>query len=345
MAAERVGERPSQVRPGGTSAAVWASLWLVVTLINFGILLSLRQLESPSVVKGSVAVLGQLAVTVALLRWLGPVPVGSLPAAVRTRRWALALSLALAILALFPIGAVGLVVMAPVGAAAIVVLAVLRPRPSGQEIGYALVLGVLATTGGLLEWSASAGTLGTALAQLPLAVLALLGALAIARRVGWAEADIASITYLGGGAGPALRNFGLGFVLAAPWAFGNIATGPFEEDHFTAGWQVLAALRPGIAEEVWIRAFVISLLYWAFRRYARARTAVLAAALLGTYWFAFLHAPGNPVVALLLAAVQLLPMTIAWLRRGLEAAIGFHFCVDLVRFLAAYLAFSGVWFQ
>jgi hypothetical protein len=44
-------------------------------------------------------------------------------------------------------------------------------------------------------------------------------------------------------------------VLAAPWALGNIATGPFEEDHFAAGWQVLAALRPGIAEEV-LRAAV-----------------------------------------------------------------------------------------
>ena len=235
--------------------------------------------------------------------------------------------------------------MAPIGAGAVVVLVVLRPRLHGREIAYAVVLGVLAMLGGLLEWTVSAGTLGTALIQLPLVAVALLAAVAISGRVGWTQADIGSITFLQQGARPALRNFGLGFVLAAPWALGNIATGPFEEDHFAAGWQVLAALRPGIAEEVWIRVFGITLLYWAFRRYTRARPALLAAALLGTYWFAFLHAPGNPVAALLLGTIQLLPMTFVWLRRGLEMAIGFHVCVDLVRFLAAYLAVSGIWFQ
>jgi hypothetical protein len=82
-----------------------------------------------------------------------------------------------------------------------------------------------------------------------------------------------------------LRELGFGFVIAAPWAFGNIAAGPFEEDEIRAGWQVLAALRPGVAEQAWARVFVIALLYWAFRRYARARTAVLTAALLGASVF------------------------------------------------------------
>jgi hypothetical protein len=135
----------------------------------------------------------------------------------------------------------------------------------------------------------------------------------------------------------ALRGFGLGFLLAAPGALGNIANGPFEEDHFESSWQILAALRPGIAEEAWGRIFNISALYWAFRRYARARPAILV----GTYWFAFLHAPLNPVVFVLLGTIQVLPITFLWLTRGLETALGFHVCVDLVRFLAAYLAFKG----
>jgi hypothetical protein len=287
----------------------------------------------------------QAAAAVGLLRWLGPVPTASLAAVPVTRRWPLAGALALAVLALFSIGATGLVVMAPVGAAAGAVLLVLRPHLSGREVAYAVILGALATAGGVLEWTASAGTLGTALVQLPLVALALLAAVVVARRIGWTQADIGSITYLARGSRRGLRNLGLGFVLAAPWALGNVANGPFEEDHLTAGWQVLAALRPGIAEEVWIRLFVITLLYWAFRRYARARAALLAAALIGTYWFAFLHVPTNPVAALLLGTFQLLPMTYVWLRRGLEAAIGFHLCADLVRFLAAYLAFAGVWFR
>lgn len=54
--------------------------------------------------------------------------------------------------------------------------------------------------------------------------------------------------------------------------------------------------------------FVITALYWVFHRYARARTALLVAVVLATYWFAFLHMPGNPLTALPMA-VQVLPMT------------------------------------
>jgi hypothetical protein len=36
-------------------------------------------------------------------------------------------------------------------------------------------------------------------------------------------------------------------------------------------------------------------------------------------------------------------MTYLWLRRGLEAAIGFHLALDATRFAAAYLAFRGIW--
>ena len=107
---------------------------------------------------------------------------------------------------------------------------------------------------------------------------------------------------------------------------------------------MLAAFRPGVAEEAWGRVFVIAALYWAFRRYARAQPAILAAAVLGTYWFAFIHVPFSPVAAVLFAAIQVLPITFLWLRRGLEVAIGFHVCLDPVRFLASYLAVQDVWF-
>jgi hypothetical protein len=134
-------------------------------------------------------------------------------------------------------------------------------------------------------------------------------------------------------------------VVAVPWAFSNVAAGPFSEDRFLAGWQVLAALRPGIAEEAWARVFLLALLYWVIRRFAPVRAAVVISAVLGTYWFAFLHTGLNPLGLVLLGTVQVLPITFLWLRRGLEAAIGFHVCVDLVRFAVAYLAIQGFWFR
>jgi membrane protease YdiL (CAAX protease family) len=63
--------------------------------------------------------------------------------------------------------------------------------------------------------------------------------------------------------------------------------------------------------------------------------ALLAAALVATYWFAFLYAPFDPLSTFLLGTIFALPMTYLWLRRDLETAIGFHFCTDFVRFVAA----------
>ena len=330
-----------------TPTDLWVATWVTASIVNGGIFLASRQVDQPSPVAGSVAVLLQLAATAGLLYSLGRIPTETLTAAPVTRRGALGVAIGLVVLALFPIGATGLLVLVPVGVAAAIVLLVLRrPSMSGREIGWAAALGGLAAGGGLLGWLASGHSrdLGIALAQLPLVLLTLLAGWELARRVGWHQAQIGPSVYPSQGVKSALREIGFGFVVAAPWALGNIAAGPFEQDDFRAGWQVLTALHPGVAEEAWARVFVIALLYWVFRRYARARTAVMIAALLGTYWFAFLHAPSNPVIVVLLGTIQVLPMTFLWLRRSLEAAIGFHVCVDLVRFLAAYLAFQGVWF-
>jgi hypothetical protein len=290
----------------------------------------------------------QAVSTLVLLRWLGRVPTEGLTAAPQTRRGLFALVVVLALLALFPVGLTGLIVLLLVGVAALAaVLITLRSRPSRRAVLWALTLGLVATAGGLIEWSASgrSSDLAIALAQTPLVLVTLLAGWAIAHRTGWEEVGIGPSTFLSEGTARSLRDFGLGFVLAVPWALGNIATGPFEEDNVQAGWQVLAALHPGVAEEAWGRVFVIAALYWAFSRYARAHPAVLAAAVLGTYWFAFLHAPFNPVAMVLLGTVQVLPMTFLWLRRGLEVAIGFHVCADLVRFCASYLAVRDVWFS
>ncbi|HYM96615.1 MAG TPA: hypothetical protein VET26_04910 [Candidatus Sulfotelmatobacter sp.] len=53
----------------------------------------------------------------------------------------------------------------------------------------------------------------------------------------------------------------------------------------------------------------------------------------------------NPVATVLMAVVYAAPIVLLWLRRDLETAIGFHFCTDLARFLAAYVAFQGWWFR
>ena len=87
--------------------------------------------------------------------------------------------------------------------------------------------------------------------------------------------------------------------------------------------------------------FLIPLLYLVFRGFARARAALLAAVLVASYWFAFIHSPFNPFVALVMCLVDVLAMAYLWLRRDLKTVIGFHFCMD---FVAAYLFLQGLWF-
>jgi hypothetical protein len=63
-----------------------------------------------------------------------------------------------------------------------------------------------------------------------------------------------------------------------------------------------------------------------------------------TTQFAWVHMPVNVIGVLLLGIMCVLPMTYLYLRRGFEAGIGFHITADAVKFLATYLAFTGIWF-
>jgi hypothetical protein len=76
------------------------------------------------VVRGTVAIVAQLAATVALLAWLGPVPAEVPAAAPVTRRWRLTLTITIAVVVLFSAGAAGLIVLVPLGVAAGVVFAI-----------------------------------------------------------------------------------------------------------------------------------------------------------------------------------------------------------------------------
>jgi hypothetical protein len=219
--------------------------------VNGAVIISDRQLGPSLMIKGAVPIVAQLAATVALLAWLGPVPTQGLAATLQTRQWRLTLAIAITVVAFFAARAAGVIVLVPIGIAAAVIVAILRPRPSIRELGLALALGLLATAGGVVEWLASGRTsdLAVALAQLPLVIVSLLAGWAIADYVGWVPLRIGATAFLIAGAARALRDFGIGFLLAGPWALGNVATCPFEEDNVRAGWQALAALHPGVAEE------------------------------------------------------------------------------------------------
>jgi hypothetical protein len=243
-------------------------------------------------------------------------------------------------------GLLGLAVLGLVAGAAAIALVAWRDAVRGSELPVALCFAVVAALGGGVTWMATgqASDLLFALFMLPLVTLTLLAGWAAARRAGWDVTGVGRTLLLTDGRLAAVKAFGFGALVAIPWALGNIANGPGTDDPMKTPWQPIATVMFGVAEEAWARVFLIAALFLIFRRAARAPTALTAAALVATYWFAFVHLPGNPVGTLLLGTIFVLPMTYLYLRRGLEAAIGFHICANLVKFVAAYLVSAGIWF-
>lgn len=286
-----------------------------------------------------------LAPTIAMARWLG------LPASPRasTRRGAYVLAIVAALAAL-----VGLYVvlgrpgaLIPVAVTAAVVTWRVRDRLTVADARCALALGAAASIAGLgAEWVGT-GTAIWAGLQLPLTAFGLLAGWGILRGGDLAHTPAASALFVSEGPSAAARAALFGGVIAVPWALLNVAAGGAAGDTWVrAPWQVLAAAQPAIAEEAWARVFLVALLYVTLRWTASPRVALVGAIAVAGYWFAWLHVHdltiGAFVNTIVAGTLFSLPLTFLWLRRGLEAAIGFHFAIDATRFAFAYLTNAGL---
>jgi hypothetical protein len=244
-------------------------------------------------------------------------------------------------------GLLGPVVLVPLTVGAGVAMVVCRHDVRRAELPVAAGFGALAALGGTANWFATGQTadLLFALFMFPVVTLSLLAGWAAGRRAGWAGTPVGRTLVVTDGWKTALKTFGFGALVAIPWALGNIANGPDGGDPMTTWWQPSSTLMFGVAEEAWARVLLIGVLFLLFRRVAQAHTALLTAALVATYWFAFVHMPANPVGTAIMGTVFVMPMTYLYLRRGLEAAIGFHISANLVKFTAAYLITADLWFR
>jgi len=286
-----------------------------------------------------------LVPTIAMIRWLGlpTLPPGS------TRRGAFGLVIVGAVALLVGLyvifGRPGALVAVAFGAA--VVAWRTRASIAAKDMRVALILGAIAAAAGLgAEWMGP-DTLLWAVLQLPLTTLGLLAGWGLIRRSELTAGSVASALFVSRGPRRAANAALFGAAAAVPWALLNVAAGAAAGDSWARWpWQVLAAAQPAIAEEAWARVFLIAVLYVALRWAASPRTALLGALLVAGYWFAWLHVHELTIGALVntVAAGTLfsLPLTFLWLRRGLEAAIGFHFAMDATRFAFAYLTNTGL---
>jgi hypothetical protein len=149
---------------------------------------------------------------------------------------------------------------------------------------------------------------------------------------------LADVRLLTGQPWHSLNSAAWGCVLALPAALLNLAGNLQAGDAWVVHWwQVFAALNPAIAEEIWARLFLTTLVYVWLRPVTNdhPRRSLVAAVLLGAGMHAAAHTGINPIGLVIGALLYGVPAGLLFIKRDLEHAIGYHFGIDAVRYAAA----------
>ena len=230
-------------------------------------------------------------------------------------------------------------------AIALVTLILLRQPVKKRESLYALILALLAGVTGLgARWITWTRPAVWAILQLFLVLTSLLTGWSIFQYTGLRQQGVGKTRFLCDGAIAALKAFVGGLLLSVPWAFLNVLAGGSDHETWVkVWWQPVIALQPGIAEEAWGRILLVPLLFLLLRRVSQSRTAFTAALYIMAYWFAYLHTSGGLdeiVSTVIIGTLYALPVSYLCLYHDLETAIGWHFGVDFVKFVFAFILFN-----
>ncbi|MCB0078847.1 MAG: hypothetical protein KDD73_15655 [Anaerolineales bacterium] len=142
----------------------------------------------------------------------------------------------------------------------------------------------------------------------------------------------------------ALKGFGWGALLALPAALLNVSSGAEPTDLWVdQRWEPMVALLPAIAEEIWARLFMTTLLYALLRPTVNQRPnlALISALFIAALAHGLAHLPSvmivSPAAAQMVIAALLfgVPMGLLFVKRDFDHAVGYHFLVDFVRFWVA----------
>jgi hypothetical protein len=196
----------------------------------------------------------------------------------------------------------------------------------GATVGLIVGLGTALLGDGDFGWA-----IFTGICVIP----AFISGMLLIRRTGLAHSK-----WMNGRVALGLQSFLWGCVLALPAALlnllGNLQAGDTWVRHV---WQSLYAFVPALAEETWARLFLTTLIYAALRPVSgsRPRRAVVAAILIGALVHGFAHSGINPFGIVIGSLLYGLPTALLFIKKDFEHAIGYHFLVDFVRFLAAFL--------
>lgn len=254
--------------------------------------------------------------------------------------WGLTVALTLGILLLLGVGLIispGASLLAATCLIALAMAITWRSQVSRRVVLLGLAAGLIVGLGiRLLEYGQLSWAFLNAIVVPPVFVA---GALLLQR------SKLSQVRLLAGQCRRGLHGFAWGCVLAAPAAIlnllGNVQAGDTWVVHW---WQPLAALDPAIAEEIWARLFLTTLVYAMLRPVSNSRPggALCVAVLLSSLAHAFAHSGINPIGLLIGGILYGAPTGLLFVKRDLEHAIGYHFFIDGLRYLAALIAVAAV---
>jgi hypothetical protein len=201
-----------------------------------------------------------------------------------------------------------------------------RMVTSGVAIGLLAGLGIAVLGNGDLTWA-----IFNDLCLPP----SFIGGMLLLRRTGLGRS-----CWMDSGFTPGLRSFVWGCVLALPAALlnllGNLQGSDIWVRHI---WQPIYAIVPAFAEETWARLFLVTLCYAVLRPVCgtHPRRAVIAAILAGILVHGFAHTGIDPIGLIIGSLLYGLPAALLFIKKDIEHAVGYHFLIDFIRFLTAFL--------
>jgi hypothetical protein len=225
----------------------------------------------------------------------------------------------------------GLAFLTASALAAVLVVLVRRREVRRPDVACGAVAGLVPAAA---TWLLGDGNLAWAITN-----LLVVPPLFVAGAVLMHATGVGRVRVLDGQYANAVRGFAVGCVFAVPMALFNLLGNLQANDQVRQWWQPAVAVAPAVTEEVWARLFVTTLCYAILLPVSARRpgVALSVAVLTGVLAHGFAHSGINPVGLLLGALVFMLPAALLFVRRDLEHAIGCHFMIDLVRYVAAFL--------
>lgn len=208
-----------------------------------------------------------------------------------------------------------------------------RTMVTGKMVAIGLVAGLIPALGAAFLAHGDTGWAAVYLITIPPAFMG--GALLLVRT------QLGRVSLLEGKPARGLKGFLFGCVFALPASLLNLLGNLQAQDTWIVhGWQSLYAIVPAIAEETWARLFLVTFCYAIVRPTAntRPRMAIGIAILVSVLAHGFSHTGIDPFGIIFGSLLYSLPVALLMIKKDFEHAIGYHFMVDFVRYVAAFLS-------